>query len=194
MQASLARPSTGGVVSESFSASPTSSGDGILACAGMDLHLKRAPARRVAEIRESSAWARVPKMAVPMRTQVEPSSMATSKSCDMPMESTSRIDRRQVAGGKTVAQFAQLAEVRPGTFRIVGEGGTVISPRMCRFVHCGRLAEDGVDLGRIGRESALGFFAADVDFDQDVERLAEFLCATSFRRCASFAESMESTA
>src|SRR5262249_12301062 len=29
-----------------------------------------------------------PKMAVPTRTQVEPSSMATSKSCDMPMEST----------------------------------------------------------------------------------------------------------
>src|SRR5215467_5957857 len=30
-----------------------------------------------------------PKMAVPTRTQVEPSSIATSKSCDMPMESTS---------------------------------------------------------------------------------------------------------
>src|SRR6476646_8037425 len=29
-----------------------------------------------------------PKIAVPMRTQVEPSSIATSKSCDMPMEST----------------------------------------------------------------------------------------------------------
>src|SRR5262249_36771503 len=29
-----------------------------------------------------------PKMAVPTRTQVEPSSMATSKSCDMPIESS----------------------------------------------------------------------------------------------------------
>jgi len=32
---------------------------------------------------------RSPKIAVPMRTQVEPSSMATSKSCDIPMERTS---------------------------------------------------------------------------------------------------------
>ena len=32
---------------------------------------------------------RSPKIAVPMRTQVEPSSIATSKSCDMPMERTS---------------------------------------------------------------------------------------------------------
>jgi hypothetical protein len=30
-----------------------------------------------------------PKIAVPTRTQVDPSSIATSKSCDMPMESTS---------------------------------------------------------------------------------------------------------
>ena len=28
--------------------------------------------------------------------------------------------------------------------------------------------------GRLGRDAALGFFAADVDFDQDVECLAEF--------------------
>src|SRR5271166_6103977 len=33
---------------------------------------------------------RSPKMAVPIRTQVEPSSMATSKSCDIPTDSTSR--------------------------------------------------------------------------------------------------------
>jgi hypothetical protein len=32
---------------------------------------------------------RSPKMAVPIRTQVDPSSIATSKSCDMPMESVS---------------------------------------------------------------------------------------------------------
>jgi hypothetical protein len=41
------------------------------------------------KLRPYAGFGLAPKIAVPTRTQVEPSSMATSKSCDMPMESTS---------------------------------------------------------------------------------------------------------
>ena len=57
--------------------------------------IKRSPAQRrskifMAFLPEVYRYVFVfPKIAVPTRTQVEPSSIATSKSCDMPMESCS---------------------------------------------------------------------------------------------------------
>jgi hypothetical protein len=39
-------------------------------------------------VRRFHGFGLAPKIAVPTRTQVDPSSMATSKSCDMPMERT----------------------------------------------------------------------------------------------------------
>jgi hypothetical protein len=86
MQASLARPSVGGAVSSSFKLSPT--------CPQMRSRLPRGctftandtpSAVSVVLINDQL---RCPKIAAPMRIQVEPSSMATSKSCDMPMESS----------------------------------------------------------------------------------------------------------
>ena len=128
MQASLARPSTGGAVNASFSASPTAPVMEFFLARGCTLTAKAAPAE-VSRIgimtfdfttesqshRESlhtnpdgisSARIRFsfflclcdsvvdhllnlpPKIAVPMRTQVDPSSIATSKSCVIPIESS----------------------------------------------------------------------------------------------------------
>src|ERR1019366_2445539 len=63
--------------------------DGVLLCPGMNLHLKGCAGWRIAD--GNHGFGRSPKIAVPMRTQVDPSSMATSKSCDIPIESWSRL-------------------------------------------------------------------------------------------------------
>ena len=121
--ASFARPSIGGAVSATFSASPTSPTMAFFFARGCTLTDKVAPVgvsrtviicsfslrrRHCMADRHSTspatemvrgianqtqelphAFARSPKIAVPTRTQVDPSSIATSKSCDMPMESWS---------------------------------------------------------------------------------------------------------
>jgi len=98
MQASLARPSTGGAVKDSLSASPRSPVMAFVFARGWTLTTKEAERRTKNKFFSLvSVFLCVlcgqdlvlsPKMAVPMRTQLDPSSMATSKSCDMPIEST----------------------------------------------------------------------------------------------------------
>src|ERR1051326_38095 len=60
--------------------------DGVLLGPGMDFDLKGDAVFIFAD--RNHGFGRSPKMAVPIRTQVEPSSIAISKSCDMPMESS----------------------------------------------------------------------------------------------------------
>ena len=60
-----------------------------------------------------------PKIAVPMRTQVEPSSIATSKSCDMPMESTFMLYFCQIPSRDFISQFTQPAKIGSCFLRIV---------------------------------------------------------------------------
>src|SRR6185437_1145711 len=70
-----------------------------------------------------------PKIAVPTRTQVDPSSIATSKSCDMPMESTS-ISMR---GNLRAAIWSRRSRNNRKYMRAPSgssvNGGTVIRPR-----------------------------------------------------------------
>jgi len=79
-----------------FDGSGVDAGDGVFAGAGMDADGEGAPAGQVAgeegvgRGHGAAGW-RLPKRAVPMRTQVLPSSMATAKSLDMPMESWVRV-------------------------------------------------------------------------------------------------------
>ena len=84
------------------------SGDGVFAGSGMDADGEGAAACYIASKswgllgEGASIWLhvsvvrmRLPKMAVPMRTQVLPSSTATAKSLDMPMESCVRAGWRR---------------------------------------------------------------------------------------------------
>ena len=105
MQASFARPSVGGAVKASFIALPTSPIRAFFLARGFTLTAKVAPAgvSRIGITNYNSTTDRrgpvtlrlcgnyllglSPKIAVPTRTQVEPSSIATSKSCDIPIES-----------------------------------------------------------------------------------------------------------
>ncbi len=129
IQASFARPSTGGAVKASFSASPNSPVMAFFLARGWTLIAKVTPTAvsrigimnsiyatesqrhrelQPSELADSVEVQRIPaalissvtpclcgdyllglspKIAVPTRTQVEPSSIATSKSCDIPIES-----------------------------------------------------------------------------------------------------------
>src|SRR5581483_5248261 len=80
---------------------------------------------------DGRALMRSPKMPVPTRTQVEPSSIATSKSCDMPIDRTFIM----MAGSLLSAIASRISR----SFWKYGRapsgssvnGGTVISPRNC---------------------------------------------------------------
>lgn len=106
--ASLAFPSTGGAVSDTLSASPTSPviafffargctftrnvAPPLLSC----MAIKTSPEENLrvphfSRFSRSGTYSLVPKIAVPTRTQVDPSSIATSKSCDMPIDRTSML-------------------------------------------------------------------------------------------------------
>ena len=63
---------------------------------------------------------RRPKIAVPTRTIVAPSSIATSKSWLMPIESSRQPVGRHAARDQAVADFAQPPEPRPRVFGLVG--------------------------------------------------------------------------
>ena len=145
MQASLARPSTGGAVKASFSASPIVPVMAFFLARGCTLTAKANACRRIANrnhqfrfhhrVHREPLHTRIegdrfgsysffcfvlclcdsvvdhllalsPKIAVPTRTQVDPSSIATSKSCDIPIESSRISNRGQSACRNLITQVA----------------------------------------------------------------------------------------
>ena len=88
----------------------------------------RGELRRVAH-GAGAGGGRRPKIAVPTRTIVAPSSMATSKSWLMPIESSREAIGRHAARDQLVAQVPQPAEPGARVFGSSGIGGTIISPR-----------------------------------------------------------------
>src|SRR6266849_1921291 len=83
------------------------------------------------------AFALSPKIAVPTRTHVDPSSIATSKSCDMPIESTSISTagkRRDAIRSRISRSCRKKRRALSGSSEY---GGMVISPRILRLPHCG---------------------------------------------------------
>ena len=109
-------------------------------------------------------------MAVPMRTVVEPSSMATAKSLDMPMESWVSVGM----GGEVVlvAQAAQLLEVGSrglGVFAPM-EGRSLIRTA----TEIAERSERGEEGGKpFGREAVLGVFVGELDLDEYGESFVE---------------------
>ena len=115
-----------------------------------------------------------PKMAVPTRTQVDPSSMATSKSCDIPMERTPM----STCGKSRRDSFAQFTEP-PKCGRAVSgsslKGGTVISPRICRCSKSGAARKNLFQLSRVRSQSALRLFPPTLISISTEGFLADFL-------------------
>src|SRR6059058_5831496 len=94
--ASFARPSTAGACSRTFRAPPISPAISSLLARGCTLKRKvTAPSRSwISSIRFLTIHyfaSRVPKIAVPTRTSVAPYSIATSKSCDIPIDNTGKV-------------------------------------------------------------------------------------------------------
>ncbi len=114
----------------------------------------------------------MPKIAVPTRTQVLPSSMATRKSFDIPMESW-------VSFGwdfdGLVAEAAQLAEVGPRCLGVFGPGR---DGHQADGFDGGELAH-GVEQGGeiFGGDSVLRFLVAQLHFDEQGKTLVASLCS-----------------
>ena len=114
----------------------------------------------------------LPNSAVPTRTQVAPSSMAVSRSCDMPIESSVK--------PCSAASSRSLPEIRPREASGSSlHGGMVIRPRSRQV----RAAADGRDQrGQFGGiDAALGLFRGELDFQHDFSGVP-----ASFRRRAEF--------
>src|SRR5258707_3283569 len=167
-------------------------GDGVLASAGMNLYGKCDSFHGFMD-GNHAGFGRSPKIADPTRTQLDPSSMATSKSCDMPMESTSI----WTPGSLRAAILSRRSRSRRKYGRAASgasvNGGTVISPRICRFATFGaarsRLSNSGESSGMPALLSSSPTFIS--------IRTSSFLfdsAAAWFSFSASRRESTESTA
>src|SRR5450759_1368423 len=75
----------------------------------------------------AQAFLRLPNKAVPTRTQVEPPSIAVSRSFDIPMESS--LNPCASANSRSVRKYAR------GASGSSDQGGIVIRPRSRRFGH-----------------------------------------------------------
>ena len=132
-------------------------------------------------------------MAVPMRAQVEPSSMATSKSCDIPMESSSRVTDgswRAARRSRSSRNWRKWGRVPSGSSV---KGGTVIRPQTRRCGQSGARVKTDSSSGSSGTMPLLAR-SPPMLISIRTSRVLPSLCAASFSRCASLAESMESTA
>src|SRR5262249_5555174 len=105
------------------------SGDGVLARAGMDLHGEGGSFWAL--LNGDHGFGLAPKIAVPTRTQVEPSSMAISKSCDMPMESASIRIPGRLRAAMVSRRSRNARKYRRAPSGASVNGGTVIKPRIC---------------------------------------------------------------
>ncbi len=96
---------------------------GVLSCPGVHADCQGASVWQVVcegWVHQIAAFGmRRPKMAVPTRTQVLPSSMATVKSFDIPMESWVSVGK---ASDGLVAEAAEFAEVGAGGLGVIGPG------------------------------------------------------------------------
>src|SRR6266568_374499 len=79
-----------------------------------------------------AAYGRAPKIAVPTLTQVEPSSIATSKSCDIPIESSSRFSPLSALNWSRNSRKLRKHPRAPSGSSVYG--GTVINPRIVSIV------------------------------------------------------------
>ena len=113
-----------------------------------------------------------------MRTQVEPSSMATSKSCDMPIESMSRLTDGQISRCQPVTQFAKLPKVRPRALRIFGEWRHGHEPANAKILPLRSARQNAFQLRRVRCDAALSCFASYIDLDQHIERFTQLFGGT----------------
>jgi hypothetical protein len=120
------------------------------------------------------ACGRFPNSAVPTRTMVAPSSMAASKSCDIPIESC--------GSPCSVANSRSLRKYGRDSSRSADHGGIVISPSSRRVRAIAHRRDQPRQFPR--SRAGLGLFGRKLHLQQDIEGLP-----ASFSRRASFGES-----
>src|ERR1039458_9275154 len=123
---------------------------------------------------DGHAFVLLPNNAVPTRTQVEPSSMAVSRSCDIPMESS--------ANPCASASSRRLRKNPRGASGSSDHGGIVISPRSRRLGHARTQA---INAGTPPGSAPL-FDSSSLSLTSSITSSAR---PASFKRRASFAES-----
>ena len=113
-----------------------------------------------------STASRAPKIAVPTRTSVAPSAMASSRSADMPIDSVSTGEAGIAA---RIEALAQHAELRPAHVDLRRRLGDAHDPAQAQPGQR-RDRRRRVRTASAGATPLFGRFAAGVDLDADVER------------------------
>src|SRR5216684_7124308 len=139
------------------------------------------------------AFALSPKIAVPTRTHVDPSSIATSKSCDMPIESTSisTAGKRRNAIRSRISRSLRKYGRAPSGSSV--NGGTVINPRNASASSRGAASSNSSSASESGATPLLASSPPRLTSISTSSFLPSVQAAAS-NFAASFSESTESTA